>query len=235
MALFLIVPVQGGGGTPPPWTPLLGGELWQGGWTIVGFPVMIGFAEMTMSRLPKAKVRLSSNLLVLYSLILLAFAALAAWVPVVTLPAAILAILLHEGIVWFSRWDEAHRNPIFVHSNRGLKILGIIPGSPAQELGVQTGETIHKVNGIPVRSRSELHQAIQTNPAFCRLEILNLEGESKFVKRAIFSGEHHQLGMILAPDQDALYYVEERQTHIFAYLSRRLVGLLTRRENTRSM
>ncbi|MCZ8514915.1 PDZ domain-containing protein [Paenibacillus filicis] len=235
IVLFLIVPMQGGSSVPLPWMPLLGGDVWAGGWTIIGFPVMIGFAEMTLSRLPKAKVRLSSSLLALYSLVLLAFAALAACWPFFTLPAALLSILLHEAAVWYSRWDEEHRNPIFVHSERGLKILGVLPGSPAEELGLVVGETVHKVNGMPVRTKRELHQAMQTNPAFCRLEILNLEGESKFVKRGMFSGEHHQLGIILAPDQDVLYYAEERQAHIFAYLSRRLVGLLSKRENTRSM
>ncbi|TVY09359.1 PDZ domain-containing protein [Paenibacillus cremeus] len=227
MTLFLLVPVQNGGPALP-WTPLLGGDLWQHGWALVGFPVMIGFAEMTISRLPRDKVRISSNLLLLYAGIMLGLAALASLWPVLTLPACLLCILLHEAIIWYSRWEETHRVPLFVHGSRGLKILGLLPGSPAEELGMQVGETVHKVNGVLVRTKSELHQAMQVNSAFCRLEILNLAGESKFLKRAMFSGEHHQLGIILAPDQDALHYAEEKQRPIFAYLSRRLVGLLSK-------
>lgn len=235
VVLFLIVPLQGGGGPALPWTPLLGGSLWANGWTIIGFPVMIGFAEMTMSQLPRDKVRISARRLALYAAALLGFAALAAWLPWMTLPAALVSIGLHEALVWFSRWDEARRQPIYVHSEKGLTVLGILPRSPAEEIGIQVGETVHKVNGQRVRSKRELHQAMQQNAAFCKLEILNLAGESKFLKRAVFSGEHHQLGIILAPDQDALYYAEEKQTHMAAYLTRKLTGLLTRKGNTRSL
>lgn len=233
VALFLIVPVNGGDALP--WTPLLGGDLWQNGWTIVGFPVMIGFAEMTISRLPREKVKISSNLLLIYSAVLLSAAVLVAiWEPFL-LPACLLSIALHEAIIWYSRWDETSRTPLFVHSEKGLKILGLLPGSSAEELGLQVGETVYKVNGVPVRTKQELHQAMQMNSAFCKLEVLNLSGESKFVKRAIFSGDHHQLGIVLAPDQDALYYAAEKQSTIWAYLSRKMTGLFKNQPRSKSM
>ncbi|MGG2197752.1 PDZ domain-containing protein [Paenibacillus validus] len=236
MALFLVVPLQQAAGGPLlPWTPLLGGELWQNGWTIVGFPVMIGFTEMTISRLPKDKARIGSNLLILYALILLGLAALSAWLPVLTFTASLFAILLHEAMIVYSRWDEGRRRPIYVHTDKGLKILAVLPGSPAEELGLKAGEIVSKVNGVPVRSKQALHQAMQLNPAFCRLEVLDGALENRFLKRALYSGEHHQLGIILAPDQDVLYYVEEKQVSIWAYLSRRLIGLLRNEKNSKSM
>ncbi|CAG7656097.1 PDZ domain-containing protein [Paenibacillus allorhizosphaerae] len=234
VTLFLLVPLQGAGNALP-WTPLLGGDLWQSGWTIIGFPVMIGFAEMTMSRLPRDKVRISSNLLLLYAVALLAMAWLAALWPIFIVPACVLCILLHEAIIWYSRWDETARIPFFVHGSKGLKILGILPGSAAEELGLLVGETVHKVNGVPVRSKQELHQAMQSNSAFCKLEIINLAGESKFVKRAMFSGEHHQLGIILAPDQEALYYAKAAQPSIFAYLRSRVQGVPGKKPSSKSM
>ncbi|SCW70446.1 hypothetical protein SAMN04487970_103138 [Paenibacillus tianmuensis] len=233
MTLFLLVPMTGG--TALPWTPLLGGDLWQHGWTIVGFPVMIGFTEMTMSRLPQEKAKLSSSLLLLYAAALLLFAAVAAWWPPFIAVASVLCILMHEAMIAYSRWDEARRSPLYVHGSRGLKILGILPGSPADELGLAVGEIVHKVNGIPVRTKQELHQAMQQNSAFCKLEILNLAGESKFLKRGIFSGEHHQLGIVLAPDQEALHYAEVRQRPIWAYFSRKPVGLRSNRSGSKSV
>ncbi|CAG7633687.1 Cell division topological determinant MinJ [Paenibacillus solanacearum] len=224
VTLFLLVPMQGAGNALP-WTPLLGGDLWQGGWTIIGFPVMIGFAEMTMSRLPNDKVRISSNLLFIYAIVLLGLAGIAAMWPVFLAAASLLCIVLHEAIIWYSHWDESARSPYFVHGAKGLKILGIIPGSAAEELGLLVGESVYKVNGIPVRSKQELHEAMRSNPAFCKLEIINLAGESKFVKRAVFSGEHHQLGIILAPDQGALYYAKAAQPSILAYFRSKVQGL----------
>lgn len=235
VALFLLVPVQNGGVGPLPWTPLLGGDLWNSGWTVIGFPVMIGFTEMTMSRLPKEKVKVSSNWLVLYSAALLLLAGMTALWPALTAAACLLCIAMHEALIAYSRWDEAKRAPLFVHSSKGLKILGILPGSPAEEMGLVVGEIVHKVNGVPVRTKQELHLAMQQNSAFCKLEVLNLAGESKFLKRAVFSGDHHQLGIILAPDQDALYYAEEKQTSIWAYFRRKPAGLNNNKRNSESM
>ncbi|WP_028551031.1 PDZ domain-containing protein [Paenibacillus sp. UNC451MF] len=235
VTLFLLVPLQGGNVNPLPWTPLLGGDLWSGGWTIVGFPVMIGFAELTMSRLPQQKARMSARLLAIYACVVLLFAIAAHQWPAMTLVASILCIALHEALLFYSRWDEARRSPIFVHDHRGLKVLAVLPGSAAAELDIVPGEIIHKVNGVAIRTKSELHQAMQMNSAFCKLEVLNLAGESKFLKRAMFSGEHHQLGILLAPDQDAMYYATEKHTHIFAYMRKKLVGLLSKPSGTKPM
>ena len=65
---------------------------------MLAFPAMIGFTELTISKLPKKQARFSANLLYLYGLILLG-AAVAAhyWTPLVLL-GAILSIALHEGL-----------------------------------------------------------------------------------------------------------------------------------------
>jgi hypothetical protein len=128
--------------------------------------------------------------------------------------ASLLTILLNEALVKYSAWEEAKRIPLFVNNEQGLKILAILPGSAAAELGIQSGEIIHKVNSVPVLTKRELHQAMQINPAFCRLEVINLEGYSKFLSRAIYAGEHHELGIILSPDAETIDYIAEKQRHM---------------------
>lgn len=221
--LFLMIPAQTAGSILP-WTPFFGGDGWANGWTLLAFPVVIGFTEMTQSRLPQEKARLSSSWLFGYSLILLVLAMAAKlWSPLM-LVAALAAVLLHEALVWYSAEEETKRSPLFVHDGRGMHILAVLPNSPAEELGLQAGEIIHKVNGIRVRTKEELHQALRLNPAFCKLEVLNLAGETKFAQRAIFAGEHHQLGVVLAPDQDAAYYVEMKPVSIYRMLRMKLSG-----------
>ncbi|WP_281882963.1 PDZ domain-containing protein [Paenibacillus sp. YYML68] len=234
MALFLIVPLSpdaavggaGAGAVSLPWSPLLGGEMWQNGWMIIGFPVMVGFTELTMSRVPKDKARMSSTLLLGYSGAVLLLALLAALAPVLTFWLCLLAVLLHEGMIVFSRRDEEKRAPIYVQDGKGLNILAVLPGSPAEELGLRPGEVISKVNGVPIRTKQELHQAMQLNSAYCRLEILDYARESRFLKRAVYSGDHHQLGIILAPDEDVLYYVDTKPLSFWSYFRRKLTGLL---------
>lgn len=225
--LFLMIPAQTAG-TILPWTPFFGGDAWANGWMLMAFPVVIGFSEMTQSRLPKDKVRRSSNWLFVYSVILLLFAMISEmWGPL-TFLAALVGIGLHEWIYWHSTEEETERSPLYVHDERGLQVMAVIPNTPASELGIEPGEVIHKVNGIKVRTKEELHQALRVNPAFCKLEVLNLSGESKFLQRAIFAGEHHQLGVVLAPDEDASFYVGTGPTSIFQIVRKKLAGVQSR-------
>ncbi|GFZ97809.1 cell division topological determinant MinJ [Paenibacillus marchantiophytorum] len=231
--LFLLVPLAGGNSAGLPWETLFGSNL-ASGWTLLAFPAMIGFTELTISKLPRRQARFSASMLYLYGLILFGAAMLAHyWSPIV-LVAAVLSIGLHEGLIRYNQWLEAKQIPFYVHSQRGLMVLSVVPGSPAQELGIQVGEILHKVNGHKIKTKTDLHVAMGLNSAFCRLEVLNEQGEVRFLHRALYAGEHHQLGIILAPDQEALYFTEHRPVHLYSYLRGKLTGLLSN-DSTKSM
>ncbi|MNS15212.1 Cell division topological determinant MinJ [compost metagenome] len=218
--LFLLIPAQTAGSLLP-WTPFFGGDAWQSGFSLIALPVVIGFSEMTVSALPKNKARLTSSRLLIYSIVLLGLALLAGWWSPLTVVAALAAFLLHELLVWYSRFEEQNRSPFFVHPQRGLKVLAVLPGSPAEELGIKAGEVIFKVNGTPVNTKEQLHSGLRMNSAFCKLEVLNQQGESKFLQRAIYAGDHHQLGVILAPDDDAPVALRVKPLSLLELLSPR--------------
>jgi hypothetical protein len=215
--LFLLMPVTGGS-LELPWTPLFASGMdavsTGSGWGFFALPVVLGFTEFTQTRLPADKIRRSSSLLMFYACIILVSAVLSFFVSEFIGFASLLTILLLEALVKWSDWEEASKSALFVHNEKGLKILAVLPGSAASELGLMAGEIIHKVNLIPVFTKQGLHQAMQVNSAFCRMEIINLEGYSKFVSKAIYAGDHHQLGIILAPDADTIDYVRESQKHM---------------------
>lgn len=225
LAMFLIVPAQGMEGLTLPWQPLFSSGLAASGWTVLAVPAVLGFTERTWTRQPKEKARRTSGFLLLYGLVVLGLATGSHWVGWLLPAAAVLTVAMHEGLLWLGTWEEGRGVPIFVHDDRGLKVLAVVPGSPAEELGVRTGEVLEKVNGMRVRTREELHQAMQINPAYCKLELLNLEGQTRFTGRAMYAGDHHQLGILLCPDDQARYVVEERQrVSLISVLARSLAG-----------
>jgi hypothetical protein len=226
LAMFLLVPAQGGGGFSLPWEPLFGTGIAASGWTVLAVPAVLGFTERTWTRLPEEKARRTSAFLLLYAVVAVGLALLAHWVDAFLIVAAVLVIALHEGLIWLGSWEESKRQPLFVHDNRGLKVLSVLPGSPAAELGIRAGEIIEKINGLRVSTKDELRLALQANPAYCKIELLNLEGQTRFAGRAVFDGDHHQLGILLCPDEDARYVVEERQrVSLISLLVRTLSGL----------
>lgn len=219
--LFLLMPASTGGfAIEGSWIPLLlhsssvSGSY--SGWTMMALPVIIGFSEWTQTTFPAEKAKRTSRRLLIYAALVLLLAFASEWVPVIIVFASLLTILMHEAILWFSRREERIHPPQFVQDGDGLKVLAVIPGSPADQLGIRSGEVIRSVNGIKVNTKEALHSALRENAAFCKLEVINLDGETKFLSKSIYDGDHHQLGILLAPDDDANYYVERRERPVWA-------------------
>lgn len=212
--LLWLVPASGVHGLELPWTPLFGLDggpaVSAAGWTLAAFPVLIGFTDRTASRWPEVKAKEMGSGLLLYGVTIAALAAGAAFWEPLTIVAGLAAFVLHEGLIYWGRLRERGRHPVYVQDGRGVVILAVLPGTPADEMGLVAGETVSKANGVRVRSKEELHAALQLQPAFTKLEVLNRDGNVKFSQRARYAGEHHQLGLILAPDEDAEYVAAPR-------------------------
>ncbi|MFC5469767.1 PDZ domain-containing protein [Cohnella suwonensis] len=237
--LLWLVPATGGDGLSLPWAPLFGGDT--AAWAMLAFPVLIGFSDRTTTRWPEEKARSSGNALIVYGLVIAGLAAGAEYWSPLTAVAAVAAFVLHEGLLLWSRMKETGRTPRFSQDGTGVMVLAVLPNTPAAELGFQAGETIRKANGVAVRSKEELHAALQRQSAFCKLEVLNREGNLKFLQRARYEGEHYQLGLILAPDEDVEFVAAPRSSSIWQGLreagARRLESsptMLARREAKRA-
>ncbi|MBB6732211.1 PDZ domain-containing protein [Cohnella zeiphila] len=221
--LWLLPAAGSGGGFDLPWTPLsglLGGGASVAAWSFAAFPVLLGFSDRTETRWPESKARDTGGSLIAYGVVVAALAAGSWYWKPLTIAAALAAFALHEGLLLWGRWREAGRQPVYVQDGRGLTVLAVLPGTPAAEMGLMPGERIVKANGAKVRSKEQLHDALQLQSAFCRLEVANREGHVKFVQRARYEGEHHQLGLILAPDEEADWVAAPRAASVWQGLQR---------------
>lgn len=200
------------------WIPLFS----QGMLTIIPIPAMIGYADFTTVYSPKEKARKSFKYLLVYSFVLLGLAFIASKIGGFQIIAAIFSGFGHELIRVLGSRKEIKLPAKYVHPKDGLKVLAVIPGSLADLMKIETGEIIKKVNGIPVTNKQELYDALQKQSAFVRLEIINLDGQIKFAQHSIYTGEHHQLGIILSPDDDAPYYIEIENINLFKLIKQKL-------------
>jgi S1-C subfamily serine protease len=110
----------------------------------------------------------------------------------------LLAILGREIINYRSRMKDHTKRPYFNHTNDGLKVLGIIPGSPADRLNILIGETVSKVNGNRIYKEDDIYEALQQTGSFFKIELLDTNGEIRFVQSALYEGDHHELGLVFA-------------------------------------
>lgn len=202
----------------PDWWPFFGSGAVLALLSLLPFPIMMGFSTVTVTQYPEQQAKQASRHLFLYGLVIAFVAVVVQFMPVLAIGGSIVSFGLHEALIWYQRYLEQEKTPIYVHTPKGLMVLAVLPDGPADAMGVMPGEMLHRVNGFLVTTKEQLHQALQANSAYCKLEIINREGQLKFAKRSLYDGEHHQLGIILAPDDQARYALAHTSESLLHWL-----------------
>ncbi|WP_226655387.1 PDZ domain-containing protein [Pseudalkalibacillus hwajinpoensis] len=196
LPLFLFLPA--GNVEALSWWPLL--HFGEQTYTFLLLPFPIGFRKLIHHALPLPEMKTNGRQVALNGagtvIIGLAsyfldnqWVALAAIGFVIVGRASIL--LLHRG---------KNKPAYFNERNEGLVILGILPGSPADQMSLQVGEVISKVNGLSLGKGVDFYTALQRNAAFCKLEVLDINGEVRFEQKALYNNTHHELGLLFVKD-----------------------------------
>lgn len=186
--------------------------------SVLCFPAVSVYMEQTVSSTPKQKAGRASLWFILYGLLLLLLSYASVYVEELLIATILFTCLGHAAHGWFSRYQERKSAPLFIHPVDGLKVLTVIPGTPAEEMGLQSGEVILKANGMPVRRRKQLYAALARNRAFCKLEVRNENGEQRFLNRSLYESDHHELGIVLVPDSEVPYYLEGQNVNLWHLL-----------------
>ena len=184
------------------------------------FPALIGFNGLAIGSLPRAASRRTAAAVLLYGALVTALALVSLWRPWVLAASAVLAFAAHAGLYWFADKLERDASPLFVRPARGVRILAVIPGSPADAVGLRPGEVVRRIGSTPVNSPYDIHFAIDQNPAYVKMEVLDERGEARFVGTPIYHRDPHQLGIVAVPDSRADEYAEVYNVRVMRWLWR---------------
>ena len=200
LPVFLFIPV-GEVQAPFSWWPVI--EWGTSSYTVFLVPFLLGFLQQVQSMLPERSIKLAAREVLWLGLLVTGAAAAGFWVypSVMAAVAAALAIIGRALISWRHRTREGWNPYYFAPRNSGIMVLGTIPDSPADRMGLSAGEIIQKCNGLPVRSKQDLYEALLENRAYCKLEVYDVNGEIRLLQRALYEGDHHELGIL---------FIEER-------------------------
>lgn len=196
---FLFVP---GGEMVAPfeWWPVfdLGKEV---AITPILVPFLIGFTQQVQGQLPKDSITISGTRIMALGFGVLAIGIGSIWLPILSIAAAAIALFGREWVAYANKMSEQQLPFYFTKRDHGVLILGVIPYSPADKMALQAGEVITKVNGVVVHTEKQLYEALQRNRAHCKLEVLDVFDQIRFVQRALYEGEHHELGILFVQDK----------------------------------
>jgi hypothetical protein len=160
-------------------------------------PFAIGFYQRIQSMVPFKSIEFTGKRVLALGAGLTIITIAAIFYPLAAVAVVILAIIGREWIRLQQRRSDEKAPALFTKRTQGLVVLGIIPHSPAEKMGLKVGEVIIKVNGIAVSEVHKFYEALQVNNrAFCKLEVIDENGEVRFTQRALYDNEHHELGIL---------------------------------------
>lgn len=165
--------------------------------SLVIFPFVIGFSQFARRTLPMYLLPRIGQSVATLGMLVLATGIGSLFFPLVGVGALGLAVIgrLLISITFAAR----ERSDIYAVAPRatGAVIAAVLPESPAEKMGLKVGETIKKVNGVPVYNTFELYEALQFNAAHCRLEVLDHQNELRLTQHVVYSHDHHKIGLLI--------------------------------------
>ncbi|WP_456273296.1 PDZ domain-containing protein [Bacillus sp. AK031] len=195
--MFLLMPI-GTLDMPWGWWPVF--TIGSQTYSIILFPFLLGFRQLVRSTLPQISIKETGNRVFWLGALVLTIAVAGFFAPVISIAGAAIAVIGREWMAYRQRVQDSERSYFFSRNSQGLMILAILPGSPAEKMSLVSGEIISKVNGFRVQTEAEFYEALQNNRAYCKLEVIDTNGQIRFAQGALYEGDHHELGIVFVEE-----------------------------------
>lgn len=157
----------------------------------------LGYGDMVFARKPEQKARSSAVYLFIYSIILLILAILSEYLFIIGIIASLFSFVGHEAIIYIGRKAEMANQPIYVPIDKGVKVLDVLPKTPAFEAGIRSGDVILAVDGIELNSKLELEYLIKYRNVF---EVSFISDVDKAYKKEKVVTNSKHFGVLPVPE-----------------------------------
>ncbi|SES70948.1 hypothetical protein SAMN05421676_101244 [Salinibacillus kushneri] len=194
------------------WWPLF--PLGDGGYGLMVFPLLIGVQHAFQGHFSNQGGRLFGKWVLTLGLITGIFAAGSFYDPIFIYIGIATAFVGRALIQLYVRFLDLEKPGLFTPHPKGLIILAVIKDSPADKMGLKSGERVEKVHQISVSNENEFYDALQESRTFCKLEVRNVDGEIRFVQGPMYQGDHHELGLIFVKEKPRFRLYQDFPDHV---------------------
>lgn len=199
----------------PNWWPLLQPELLvPAGFALIYTlsPVFagLGYSDIVLSSSPEKKTAYSAVYLLIYSIVLLLLALIADRFSILEFLPVIFAPLGHEWVIHTGRARENKSGSVFT-CPQGVMVLDVYPNSPAEKMGLQSGDVILRINDVDIDSPKQLLTEMTPWLIDPRLVVRNVV-EDKPQREIIFKGRIPPLGFIPVPQPNQPVFMVMRDS-----------------------
>jgi len=181
---------------------------------------ILGYGDISLSKLPEDKAKETSIRLFIFSTILIIFSIKSQTEQIYKYILAIFTPVAHEIIIQLGRLKEKRGKYIFKPSKNGLKVLDTLPGSIGEKVGVNPGDIILTINGKRIHSKEDIEEILYYRPKSLLIDLLDIK--KGYVSKEYKSKEGiNSLGIVVvsnAPDYHLV--VEEAEMPLVRFINR---------------
>jgi hypothetical protein len=177
---------------------------------LVGAISVTNYSSVAISTPPEEKCRNDSVKFLIGSLILFVLAYFSIKNEAVKWAGTIFALLYRELIYRHGLYVERKKQPLYTAVKRGVRILEIIPGGPADKMKMKRGEVILNINGKPVQTEDGIRHVLSGSPTFIWMHTEDPSGQIKIYEHKCYPDGVNDLGIIIVPREwEVTYQVDE--------------------------
>ncbi|MBU3851680.1 MAG: PDZ domain-containing protein [Candidatus Paralactobacillus gallistercoris] len=164
--------------------------------TIFVLPLILGFTQLVKRQLPfTARQRLMTTQIIQATLCLL-LGGMCWWQPRHLVVLSWLAVITSGLLILVTSYFN-HRGKLrFNQVPNGLRVIAVLPHTPAAKMDLHVGDVIIACNQIPVTNEKEFYYALQKSPTFCHLRVQDQTGEFRILESAIFNDSPYEIGVV---------------------------------------
>lgn len=165
---------------------------------LIPFYGMIGYNSITFTKDKKSKTLMSGSLMIVYSIVLFGLAQAAVLNLAFKFLVVVFAPAAHEGIIALQRYMELKGKPKFISGEDGIMVLAVAPNSPANEMGIKSGDILVEVNNKRIENEEKIAEAIRECSNFIWFKVKKVTGKFEQVSYNKLSN-NKRLGIVFVP------------------------------------
>jgi hypothetical protein len=159
---------------------------------------VLGYSNITFTMDKKKKTLTSGAMILVYGIVLAFLAQVARFGFLASLLVIIFMPLAHEGMLMLQHLMEMKGAPKFVSNDDGVMVLEVSPNSPAEEMGIKSGDRLLEVNNSKIVNEEEILNTVREGVNFIWFKIKQTDGKLKDVSYNRMNSVK-RLGIVFVP------------------------------------
>lgn len=189
--------------TTPNWWPIVNHDINKALFEtmIIGaLPLFagVGYSSVTFTRTKTQKTLFSGTLIITYGAFVMLLSVFGGYNILIQLILLILVPLTHEAMLFFERYTEKTKEPLYISNEEGIRILEVAPKSIGSTMGLKSGDLILEINDIKITTDEMMFSFLEKIPNYLWMKIKRVNGQVIEINNDSARGDN-KIGIVIVP------------------------------------